>query len=85
MSIYIQNMLTTSATTEIVDFIASNDPHRVLEFKASSDTKKRVFDLIGRSKTSRLNEQEQEELDHYFLLEHLMRLAKIRAHQMIHS
>ena len=78
-------MLTTSAVEEIVNFIASENPSRVLDFKASDETKKRVFDLIDRSKRDKLSEKEQAELDHYFQLEHLMRLAKIRAYQMLHS
>lgn len=77
-------MIETSATTEIIDFIASENPARVLEFKASASTKKRVFELIDKSKAGRLSEAEQAELDHYFLLEHLMRLAKIKAYQLLH-
>ncbi|MEM0991583.1 MAG: hypothetical protein AAF847_18785 [Bacteroidota bacterium] len=78
-------MLTTSATTEIVNFIAEENPDRVLAFKASPSTKKRVFELIERSKNGHLNEKDQAELDHYFLLEHLMRLAKIRAYQILNT
>ena len=78
-------MLITSATTEIVNFIASENPSRLLEFKASDATKKRVFALIEQSKKGRLNQEEQAELDHYFLLEHLLRLAKIRAYQLLQA
>ena len=78
-------MLTTSAVDEIVNFIASENPKGLLDFKASEATKKRVFDLIDRSKKSELTEEERAELDHYLLLEHLMRLAKIRAYQMLHA
>lgn len=78
-------MMITSAVDEIVNFIASENPAKVLNFKASEETKRRVFDLIDKSKSGKLSEQEQAELDHYFLLEHLMRLAKIRAYQILHS
>jgi ATP-dependent RNA circularization protein (DNA/RNA ligase family) len=78
-------MINTTATDEIINFIASENPKRVLEFKASEDTQKRVFDLISKSKTTTLPEKEQAELDGYLLLEHVMRLAKIRAFQMINS
>ncbi|MCF8247841.1 MAG: hypothetical protein K9J37_12295 [Saprospiraceae bacterium] len=78
-------MLTTTALDEIVNFIAAENPARVLAFKASEATHKRVFDLIEKSKALALNEQEQAELDHYLTLEHLMRLAKIKAYQMLHS
>ena len=73
------------AVEEIVNFIASENPSGVLDFKASEETKKRVFDLIDRSKKDELSEKEQAELDHYFQLERLMRPAKIRAYQMLHS
>lgn len=76
-------MLVTSATTEIIDFIAGENPSKVIEFKASAKTKQRVFQLIEQSKFGKLNEKDQAELDHYFLLEHLIRLAKIRAYQML--
>jgi hypothetical protein len=78
-------MLATTAVDEIVNFIAGENPERVLAFKASDATKKRVFDLIEKSKTGKLREQEQAELDHYLTLEHLMRLAKIKAYQLLHS
>jgi len=42
------------------------------------------FELVDKSKNGKLPEQEQAELDHYFLLEHLMRHAKIRAYQLLH-
>ena len=78
-------MLTTSAADEIVNFIAGENPNAVLDFKASEETKKRAFDLIERSKRDELSENAQAELDQYLLLEHLMRWAKIRAYQMLHS
>jgi ATP-dependent RNA circularization protein (DNA/RNA ligase family) len=79
----ITDMTTTTAFDEIVDFIASENPKRVLSFKASDATRKRVFDLIEKSKQGQLPEKEQAELDHYLTLEHLMRLAKIKAYQML--
>ncbi len=74
-------MIATSAIDEIVDFIAKQNPNQVLAFKASKATKNRVFKLINKSKTAKLIEKEQAELDSYLLLEHLMRLAKIKAYQ----
>ncbi|GJM34537.1 MAG: hypothetical protein DHS20C18_35380 [Saprospiraceae bacterium] len=59
-------MIATSAVDEIIDFIASENPNRVLEFKASEATRKRVFKLVDRSKTGQLSEKEQAELDHIF-------------------
>ncbi len=78
-------MIATSAIDEIVDFIAKQNPNQVLAFKASKATKNRVFKLINKSKVAKLGEKERAELDSYLLLEHLMRLAKIKAYQVLHS
>ena len=40
-------------------------------------------DLIFREKTEGLREDEKSELDHYLQIEHLMRLAKARAHHYL--
>lgn len=75
-------MIVTSAVDEIITFIAGENPTRVLNFKASEETKRRVFELIDKSKIAALEEKDQAELNHYLLLEHLMRLAKIKAYQI---
>jgi hypothetical protein len=72
----------TRAYDEIVDFIAAGtSPSDIAAFEASTDTKRRVADLIHREKTSGLTAEETSELDHFLQLEHLMRLAKARARQ----
>lgn len=78
-------MIATSVTDEIVDFIANENPTKLLAFKVSDAAHKRVFSLIEKSKTEQLSETEQAELDRYLLLEHLMRLAKIKAYQKLYS
>ena len=70
------------AYEEIIDFIAAGtDPHGVATFEASQATKERVADLIHREKTTGLSSEEAAELNDYLQLEHLMRLAKARAHR----
>jgi hypothetical protein len=70
------------AYEEIIDFIAAGTtPDTLVGFKPSSETKQRVAALIEQEKTSFLSSDEKSELDHYMQLEHLMRLAKARAHQ----
>ena len=69
------------AYREIVDFIASSNPAKVLAFKPSDEARQRVSDLIEREKSEGLSEQETSELDYYMKLEHLMRMAKIKALQ----
>lgn len=72
------------AYDEIVDFIAAGtDPRRVIGFEPSEEARKRVAELIHREKTAGLSPDEMSELDHYMHIEHLMRLAKARAHRYV--
>lgn len=57
----------------------------MMEFKVSHLTKQRVFSLIEASKNGELPQEEQKELEQYLLLEHLMRMAKIKAYQLLHG
>lgn len=68
-----------TAYDEIVDFIVATNPIAVASFEASQVTKDRVAELIQREKTVGLDPQEESELNQYFSLEHIMRLAKARA------
>jgi hypothetical protein len=68
---------------ELVQFIASLSPREVVDFKPSESARQRVWDLIERKKTSPLPAAENSELDHYLEIEHLMRLAKARARQLL--
>ena len=72
------------AYEELVEFIAAGtSPSNVVAFRPSQDVKERVADLLHREKTAELAPDEKSELEHYLQLEHLMRLAKARAHQHI--
>jgi len=68
---------------EIVQFIASLSPREVIEFKPSETARQRVWDLIGRQKATPLPADAKAELDDYLEVEHLMRLAKARARQLL--
>jgi hypothetical protein len=68
---------------ELVQFIASLSPREVIDFIPSESARQRVWDLIERKKTSPLPTAENSELDHYLEIEHLMRLAKARARQLL--
>ena len=69
------------AYQEVVDFIALSSPAKVIAFKPSDEAKQRVSDLISREKLDGLSAEETSELDYYMKLEHLMRMAKIKARQ----
>jgi hypothetical protein len=72
--------VTTRAYEEVVDFIAAGSSlDDVIGFHPSEPARQRVMDLLERAKGSGITPEEQSELDHYFQLEHLMRLAKARA------
>jgi hypothetical protein len=73
------------AYDEVIDFIAATNPDKVLAFHPSESTTNRVSDLIYREKTTGLAAEEKAELDHYMWLEHVMRMAKIRARQLLQS
>ena len=68
---------------ELVQFIASLSPREVADFKPSEPARQRVWELIERQKSSPLPAEDKSELAHYLEVEHLMRLAKARAHQLL--
>ena len=63
----------------IADFIASMDPKKMLELKALPGMSIRLEDLIDKEKDGNLTPEEKDELDHYMVLERLIRLAKAHA------
>lgn len=77
-------MSTVKAYEEIIEFIAAGTtPDTVVASRPSTATKTRVSELIHQEKTTGLTSEEKSELDNYMQLEHLMRLAKARAHRDI--
>lgn len=68
---------------EIVEFIASLRPRELVEFKPSEPARQRVWDLLERQKAALLPAEERAELGHYLEVEHLMRLAKAHARQLL--
>jgi methylase of polypeptide subunit release factors len=71
-----------NAYDEIIDFIAAGlTPTSLIAFQPSEAAKERVAELIFREKNMALSMEEKAELDRYMVLEHLLRLAKVRAHQ----
>jgi hypothetical protein len=73
----------TKAFEEIVSFIAAGASREaVLSFRASDETMARVEHLVRKEKSEGLLPEETSELDDYLRLEHLMRMAKARAHAL---
>lgn len=74
-------MTTAKAYEEVIDFIAAGTtPQNVIAFRPSDNSQKRITELLERKKNDELTSAESSELEHYLQLEHLMRLAKARAH-----
>ena len=74
----------SKAIDEIIDFIASGTtPDRVAAFRPSDESKEEVADLLHKEKTVGLSPEETANLNTYLQLEHIMRLAKARAHQYL--
>ena len=57
--------------------------HEVIAFEPSERARQRVWQLLELQKTAPLPADEKAELDHYIEIEHLMRLAKARARQLL--
>ena len=69
------------AYEEIIDFLAAGiTSQSLVQFQVSESVKERVADLIFREKKEGIS---PDELDHYLVIEHLLRLAKIRAYDFI--
>ncbi len=76
--------MATPAYLELIDFIATGTtPQAVAEFQPSGQAQERVADLLEREQTTGLSAEERAELDHYMELEHILRVAKARARQIL--
>ncbi|MEO6038275.1 MAG: hypothetical protein ABIQ93_07680 [Saprospiraceae bacterium] len=69
---------------EIIDFLTSAPtPQEIVAYRPSSALQQRAEELTEKSKTGALSEPDQKELDYFLVIEHLMRMAKIRARQRL--
>jgi len=79
-------MKTIRAFDEIVDFLTScPKPEEVLAFKPSKSAQERVSVLLEKKRLTDLTEAEHQEMEHFLIIEHLMRLAKARAKKRLAS
>lgn len=67
----------------LAQFMAGLDPAKVLTFHAPEGIQDRVEALLEKKRETGLSEAEKEELEHYFILEHIVRLAKSRARLLL--
>lgn len=68
----------------IIEILTSQPtPEEVLQIKPSVELQDRVSELLDRSKRGEISGQEENELDRYLMLEHIVRLAKAHAIKQI--
>lgn len=77
-------MIHSKAYEEGGNFIAlGTSPETVIAFRPSKATQARGSALLDKEKHQHLTQEEQQEFEHYLMIEHLMRLAKARARQLL--
>ena len=72
-----------SAYDQVAELLSTVAPEKLMKLKASDTMQQRLETLLGKSKEGQLTEEEKDELDHFLVLERLVRLAKIRAQQRL--
>jgi hypothetical protein len=71
---------------EMIEFIAAGTtPQSVAEYRPSQEAQQRIEELIECEKNGHLSPAEKSELDHFMELEHIIRMAKARARQILRS
>lgn len=68
-----------SVLDEVATFLAALSPKKVLAFETSQEAQARVNFLLEKNKTKGLSLEENKEMEHYMLIEHLVQLAKAQA------
>ena len=69
---------------EIIEFIAAGTTSEaVADFHPSPEAQRRVAELIEREKEEGLSPEEAADLDHFMELEHILRMAKAKARQIL--
>ena len=77
-------MVATKAFDELIDLmLKGSNPSLIVNFKPGEATVRRVEELLSKEKTQGLSPEEKSELDHFLVLEHVIRLAKIRARKLL--
>jgi hypothetical protein len=66
---------------QVADLIASLPADKIMALQANKDMQNRFNYLVDKVKSGQIDSHEKDELDHFIVLERLIRLAKIRAQQ----
>ena len=66
--------------TEVLEFLAGlPSPEEILKLRPTERLQRRVQELLEKSRVGKLSTQEEEEWERYQYLEHLVRMAKVKA------
>ncbi len=77
-------LLKTQAATEIARFLAHHPtPEQIVAFHPSPEVAERAYELIRAERDDSLSEEERQELESYLMIEYLMELVKLEAHQQL--
>lgn len=69
-----------SGTAQVLEFLATlPSPEEIMQLRPSDELQKRLDQLLEKSRIGNLTETESTEWKQYQQLEHLVRMAKIRA------
>lgn len=68
---------------DFAEFIAGLSPEKLLTYYAPPKMQKRVEYLVALKKEGNIKPEENEELEKYFMFEHIVRLAKARALKLV--
>jgi hypothetical protein len=76
--------LKTQAAREVARLIASHPtPEQIIAFHPSPEASDRAYELIDAEREGTITDAERVELESYTVLENLMEMAKIEAHQQL--
>lgn len=68
------------AEREVVRFLSLGpSPEQIIAFHPSQENAQRYYALVGQIREGAITEQEQQELERYRYIEHIMRLLKAEA------
>jgi hypothetical protein len=68
---------------DFAEFIAGLSPEKIMAYHAPDRIQQRVEYLVQQKKDGLLTLAETQELDKYFVFEHIVRLAKARALKLL--
>lgn len=73
----------TSIFQEFAAFLALLSPEKVIAYHPSAGQQKRLSQLLELKQTGSLSPAQESELEHFFTIERIMRLAKAKALTLI--